>query len=88
VAKQKQCKAEGCTHVAEYHDGLCAECADGGLVVQVPGVRPVRWGNCFGVKMVQVLCQCGWGSLGMRESDVPDECPVCGYRLREEEEDE
>ena len=39
-------------------------------------------------EVVQVLCQCGWGSLGMRESDVPDECPVCGYRLREEEEDE
>ena len=38
-------------------------------------------------EVVQVLCQCGWGSLGMRESDVPDECPMCGYRFREEEED-
>ena len=39
-------------------------------------------------EVVQVLCQCGWGSLGMRESDVPDECPMCGYRFREDEEDE
>lgn len=27
---------------------------------------------------VQVLCGCGWGSLKMRESEVPDECQVCG----------
>ena len=30
---------------------------------------------------VQVLCGCGWGSLGMDEEDVPDECPVCGYPI-------
>ena len=58
----KQCKAAGCTHIAEYRDGLCAECADGDRVVQV-------------------LCQCGWGNLGMRTTEVPHECPVCGHGL-------
>lgn len=28
-----------------------------------------------------VLCGCGWGSLAMDEEDVPDECPVCGYPI-------
>jgi hypothetical protein len=32
--------------------------------------------------IVPVLCSCGWGSLGMRESTVPDNCPVCGYCFR------
>lgn len=32
---------------------------------------------------VQVLCGCGWGSLKMRESDVPVDCPVCGNALRQ-----
>jgi len=26
---------------------------------------------------VQVLCGCGWGNLRIRESDVPDYCPLC-----------
>ncbi len=37
---------------------------------------------------VQVLCGCGWGSLKMRESDVPDNCPVCGNALRQDDEDD
>jgi len=26
-----------------------------------------------------VLCQCGWGILACPESQLPDECPVCGF---------
>lgn len=33
------------------------------------------------VRRVPVLCGCGWGSLGMPEDEVPDECPVCGGPL-------
>jgi hypothetical protein len=30
---------------------------------------------------VNVLCQCGWGLLAIPEEDVPEFCPVCGFRL-------
>ncbi len=30
-------------------------------------------------KRHDVLCQCGWGKLGCLESELPEECPVCGY---------
>lgn len=30
---------------------------------------------------VQVLCGCGWGSLGMPACAVPELCPVCGFDL-------
>lgn len=36
---------------------------------------------------VQVLCGCGWGSLAMEEEDVPDECPVCGHPIGDENDD-
>lgn len=38
--------------------------------------------------LVQVLCGCGWGSLGMPESEVPCECPLCGNTLRAAESDQ
>lgn len=28
-----------------------------------------------------VLCQCGWGRLGMEESEIPDRCPVCEHAI-------
>jgi hypothetical protein len=28
-----------------------------------------------------VLCQCGWGRLGMPEGEIPDYCPVCSYAI-------
>lgn len=28
------------------------------------------------------LCQCGEGMLGIPESQVPFQCPRCGYRIR------
>jgi hypothetical protein len=41
---------------------------------------------------VNVLCGCGWGRLAIPEEDVPEFCPVCGFRLwdqagRESEDD-
>lgn len=30
-----------------------------------------------------VLCQCGWGQLAMREEDIPEHCPVCGFNFWE-----
>ena len=32
-------------------------------------------------RRVPVLCGCGWGNLGMLESEVPENCPVCGSLL-------
>lgn len=32
-----------------------------------------------GCPLVGVLCQCGWGRLGIVECDVPEYCPVCGF---------
>ena len=29
-------------------------------------------------KRVDVLCQCGWGRLGIALTDVPNFCPLCG----------
>lgn len=26
-----------------------------------------------------VLCGCGWGRLACPESEIPDNCPVCGF---------
>ena len=28
---------------------------------------------------VNVLCGCGWGRLGIPESQVPQHCPMCGF---------
>lgn len=28
---------------------------------------------------VPVLCGCGWGSLGLPECEVPENCPACGF---------
>ncbi len=28
-----------------------------------------------------VLCGCGWGNMGMLESEIPDCCPVCGFDI-------
>ena len=30
-------------------------------------------------KRHDVLCQCGWGQMGMLESEIPELCPVCGF---------
>lgn len=30
-------------------------------------------------KRFDVLCQCGFGRLGVRFEDVPAQCPVCGF---------
>ena len=38
--------------------------------------KPVA-GDAF----VQVLCGCGWGSLKMKASEVPERCPVCQMEL-------
>lgn len=35
--------------------------------------------NPGGERRVDVLCTCGWGRLGIPESQVPDQCPMCGY---------
>jgi len=32
---------------------------------------------------VDVLCQCGWGRLGIEEIEVPPFCPRCGFPLAE-----
>jgi hypothetical protein len=34
-------------------------------------------------KRVDVLCGCGWGRLSIRESEVPECCPVCGFNFLE-----
>jgi len=54
---------------------------------EVEGLNPaecVNEGTCHCNE--QVLCGCGWGSLKMRESDVPADCPVCGNALRQDDE--
>jgi hypothetical protein len=30
---------------------------------------------------VNILCQCGWGRLYVPVYDVPERCPICGYRF-------
>jgi hypothetical protein len=42
-------------------------------IVRVPSQNPE------GEAHHQVLCQCGWGSLSMPESQIPDYCPVCSH---------
>lgn len=49
--------------------------------------------NCTGrcsceccCERVEVLCQCGWGSLSMRIIDVPEDCPLCGAEVGTREE--
>lgn len=32
---------------------------------------------------VNVLCGCGWGLLGVDVSEVPAECPVCGFAFEQ-----
>ena len=34
-------------------------------------------------RRVNVLCQCGWGRLAIPESQVPNNCPVCGFDFYE-----
>lgn len=26
-----------------------------------------------------VLCNCGWGEIGMKACDIPNHCPMCGH---------
>lgn len=33
------------------------------------------------MKRHNVLCGCGWGQLGMLESEIPQHCPVCNFNL-------
>ncbi len=40
-----------------------------------------RAARCNRPRRVPVLCGCGWGSLAMLESEVPEYCPVCGGDL-------
>ena len=37
---------------------------------------------------VEVLCQCGWGSLKMAKDAVPENCPLCGCALGAESDDD
>ena len=34
------------------------------------------------------LCQCGNGRLAVLESDIPDYCPLCGYPIAAQPEEE
>ena len=34
-------------------------------------------------RRVNVLCQCGWGRLAIPESQVPNNCPMCGFDFYE-----
>ena len=34
-------------------------------------------------RRVNVLCQCGWGGLAIPESQVPNNCPMCGFDFYE-----
>lgn len=36
-----------------------------------------------GEERIDVLCQCGWGRLGCPASELPTECPVCGFAFGE-----
>lgn len=40
-----------------------------------------------GDERVPVLCGCGWGSLSMPISEIPETCPVCGMVVGAGEED-
>ena len=46
--------------------------------------RDVAEGACDRLnqdKRQAVLCGCGWGNMGMLESEIPDCCPVCGFDI-------
>jgi hypothetical protein len=37
--------------------------------------------HATGANPHDVLCQCGWGRLGMEEGEIPDRCPVCNHAI-------
>jgi hypothetical protein len=81
------------------HASACTRCDGSGWTrISSPIGGKVSW-PCYGCNApdpdeghlapiparVDVLCGCGWGRLGIPESQVPDECPVCGHRFMGEE---
>jgi hypothetical protein len=68
----------------ESHEHPCDECGEETLCEDYCGddgqfLCPDCFHDGEEDPLVQVLCNCGWGSLGMRLSAIPDCCPVCGH---------